>query len=273
MSEDRLRSEERLSYVYAVGRREAPLDAAAAEVLGQDDSPLRCVRDAGLCALVGSVPADTYGEAGLRAQLEDLARLEAVARSHHAVVDAAFRHAGAVLPMRLATLCHDDDRVAGMLRERAEEFSDLLHRLEGRTEWGVKVYVDAATASRRPAPGTVPSGSGAAASSTPGRDYLRRRRTQRDGARQAYRDAESVLARIGDTAAGLAAACVAHRPQQGELATGPGENIANHAYLVETDRGEDFATALSGVAAASPGVRVEVTGPWAPYSFATPHDA
>jgi hypothetical protein len=261
-----------LSYVYAVGSREAPLDDAAAEVLGQDDSPLRSVTAAGLRALVGSVPGELYGEAGLRAQLEDMERLETVARRHHAVVDAAFRHAGVVLPMRLATLCLDDDRVVGMLRERAGEFGDLLHRLEGRSEWGVKVYVDAAAASRQTVPETEPPGP-AAASSSPGRDYLRRRRTQRDSGRRAYRDAESVLARIAQSTEGLAVASVAHRPQQGELATGPGENVANHAYLVDADRGEDFAAALSAAAAASPGVRVEVTGPWAPYSFATPHDA
>lgn len=262
---------EPLSYVYAVARHDAPLDGAAVEALGQDGSRLRCVPAAGLRALVSSVPGEHFDEPYLRAQLEDLQRLEAVARCHHAVVEAAFRHA-VVLPMRLATLCRDDDRVAAMLRERAADFDDRLHRLEGRSEWGVKVYVDPSAATEPPRPGDVPAGA-AGSPAAPGRDYLRRRRTQRDSARQAYRSAESVLTRIAQNADRLAAAGVAHRPQQGELATGPGENVANHAYLVDTGRGEDFAAALSGVAAETPGVRVEVTGPWAPYSFTAPDDA
>ncbi len=266
-----------LSYVYAVGRREAPLDEVAAGLRGQDGSVLRCVTASGLRALVSSVPGDRFDEAGLRAQLEDLPALEAVARCHHAVVDAAFGHA-AVLPMRLATLCLDDDRVAGMLTERAEEFRTLLHRLEGRSEWGVKVYADADAAASAPAgglrPETVPSApQEGTAPASPGRAYLRQRRAQRDSAQQAYRAAESAVSRVAEAAEGLATATVAHRPQQGELATGPGENIANHAYLVDTGRGREFAAALSRAAHQAPGVRVEVTGPWAPYSFATPHDA
>jgi len=64
-----------------------------------------------------------------------------------------------------------------------------------------------------------------------------------------------------------------HRPQQGELASGAGENIANDAYLVPVARVGEFRAALDGLADDAPGVRVEITGPWAPYSFATPPSA
>jgi hypothetical protein len=70
--------------------------------------------------------------------------------------------------------------------------------------------------------------------------------------------------------ADLGRARVAHRPQQGELAPGAGENIANEAYLVPAGSVPEFRQAVSGLAGQAPGVRIEVTGPWAPYSFATP---
>jgi hypothetical protein len=79
-----------------------------------------------------------------------------------------------------------------------------------------------------------------------------------------------VAAEVAGRAAALARDRVVHRPQQGELATSAGENIANEAYLVAADRVADFRTAVGAVADGVPGVRVELTGPWAPYSFATP---
>ena len=42
------------------------------------------------------------------------------------------------------------------------------------------------------------------------------------------------------------------------------------AYLVDADRAEELAAQAGRLEAEAPGVRVEVTGPWAPYSFALP---
>ncbi|MEW9517898.1 GvpL/GvpF family gas vesicle protein [Streptomyces tubercidicus] len=75
---------------------------------------------------------------------------------------------------------------------------------------------------------------------------------------------------VEEDAAGLARGRVTHRPQRGELAAGAGENIADEAYLVPVDRRREFHRAPAGPAEGVPGVRIEVTGPWAPYSFATP---
>ncbi|WP_314173155.1 GvpL/GvpF family gas vesicle protein [Streptomyces winkii] len=255
-------------YVFAVGRAGGPLRSAAAGLSGPDGSSVRTVDGAGLSALVSDVPAGLYDEAGLKAQLEDLERLEALARTHHAVVAAASEHA-TVLPMRLATVYLDDERVAEMLAERAGEFAALLSRLEGHVEWGVKVYADLSEALA--GAGTRPSGGAAApASGSPGRAYLQQRRQQRSANRDTYRAAGAVAERVAALADGIATDRVAHRPQQGELASGPGENIANDAYLVPAGCSEDFRAAIGGLAEDVPGVRVELTGPWAPYSFATP---
>jgi hypothetical protein len=41
--------------------------------------------------------------------------------------------------------------------------------------------------------------------------------------------------------------------------------VLNGAYLVDEDRGEEFAAAVAALRV--PEVDVELTGPWAPYSF------
>ncbi|MGX1761873.1 GvpL/GvpF family gas vesicle protein [Streptomyces lydicus] len=259
----------RSSYVYAIGRAGTALEASAPELTGLRDGPLRTVTAGRLTALVSSVPADAFSTEGMKAQLEDLRQLETIARTHHAVVEAAW--AGTmVLPMRLATVYLDDSRVRAMLDERAAEFDALLSRLEGHAEVGVKVYADARAAAAAGAPAPPDGPAPAASAVSPGRAYLQQRQAQRRTHRDAYRAAGAVAADVRVRVADVARDMVAHRPQQGELASGAGENIANEAYLVPTHRIGEFHRALKGLPDGVPGVRVDITGPWAPYSFATP---
>ncbi|MFI1741774.1 GvpL/GvpF family gas vesicle protein [Streptomyces sioyaensis] len=258
-----------VSYVYALSRAGTALDTTAPQLTGLDDGPLRTVTCGELSALVSSVPAGAYSEEGMRARLEDLSELAAVARTHHAVIEAAYATT-TVLPMRLATVYLDDARVRSMLHERRADFGELLTWLEGHVELGVKVYADpreAVAAPPVPAPASTP------APVSPGRAYLQQRRAQRRHNRDAYRAAGAVAGAVPDRVSALARARVAHRPQQGELASGPGENISNEAYLVPAERTGQFHQALTGLADDVPGVHVEITGPWAPYSFATPPTA
>jgi hypothetical protein len=56
------------------------------------------------------------------------------------------------------------------------------------------------------------------------------------------------------------------------LSGAPGENVRNAAYLVDAGRTEEFAALAWRLDAEAPGTRIELTGPWAPYSFALPDD-
>ncbi|MEU1127114.1 GvpL/GvpF family gas vesicle protein [Streptomyces sp. NPDC005899] len=256
-----------LSYVYAVGRAGTPLDTALTGHPGLEEGALRTVPGDGLVAVVSSVPSESFDSAGIASRMEDLGLLEVMARTHHAVVESASAHT-TVLPMRLATVYADDARVRTMLDERGPEFDALLSRLEGHVELGVKVYADPRQAATAAA--TVGGGQDSGRAASPGRAYLQQRRAQRQNHRDAYRAAGAVAAAIPARVADIARAHMSHRPQQGELARAAGENIANEAYLVHASQEAEFRAALEGLADGVPGVEVEVTGPWAPYSFATP---
>lgn len=269
-------SETTLTYVYAVGRDDGALRGVAGRLAGVDGHELGLIGGGwgdggGLVALVSSVPADVFGESALRAQMEDLGRLEEIARAHHAVIDAAFAET-VVLPLRLATVYLDERRVVAMLTEQRPPFERLLAELDGHVELGVKVYADPAavstlTAATAPA-ATVPPEAPAAPAS-PGRAYLARRRAQRRGTQDLYRAAGDIAAEARSVAESLSRARAVHRPQQGELSRHRGENVSNEAYLVATEDADRFRERVGDLALRAPGVHVEVTGPWAPYSFAT----
>ncbi|WMX43734.1 GvpL/GvpF family gas vesicle protein [Streptomyces roseicoloratus] len=252
---------EELSYAYAVVRPTPDLaEGPVPGVTGVASGAVRVVGAGALAAAVGSVPRSDFSEAALKVRLEDLDWLERVARAHHGVVEALAART-TVLPLRLATVYVDDDRVRDVLRRGEETFTRMLDRLTGHVEWGVKVYAEVPRAPAAPAADD-------AGASDPGRAYLRRRRQQREERGTAWSEAAEAVRRIEAEAGEIAVRLARHRPQQGRLAVGTGENVANDAYLVPGERSEEFRDRVRRSTRDLRGVRVEITGPWAPYSFA-----
>lgn len=264
-----------LRYAYAVvrdtGAPEAALDTLTAleGVTGVAGEQVYAVRHLGLAVLAGAVPAEDFDEGPLRERLEDMAWLEKMARAHQRVVDTAAAES-CVIPVRLATVCHGDEGLRRMLATGRERFASALDRLEGRVEWGVKAY-----ATQQPAAEEPPAGAGAAeAPSAPnspgamsGRDYLRRRKAQRQAAERRWGDTEEGARLVHDTLSGLAERSRLHPPQDPKLSGVSDRNVLNAAYLVRREDSADFAERVGELAGRTPALRVELTGPWAPYSF------
>ena len=242
-----------LRYVYAVCH---PLDAPLqAELTGVAGAPPRQLEHHGLVAVVGAVPERDFAEEPLRAHLEDLDWLTGTARAHQNVI-AALTTVTSPLPLRLATVFRDDSGVRAMLEQEEERFRAGLDRLAGRVEWGVKVYVEE--------PEAEPKAPEPAAS---GRDYLRRRRAERTARDDTWRRAERFAQDLHDELAQHAAHTRLHPPQNPELSRASGLNVLNAAYLVERSAAEEFVERVDATKDREPGLRVELTGPWAGYSF------
>ncbi|AGP58910.1 GvpL/GvpF family gas vesicle protein [Streptomyces rapamycinicus] len=270
---------EGLRYAYAVvrdtGAPEAALDALTAleGVTGVADESVYAVRHLGLAVLAGAVPAEDYDEGSLRERLEDMAWLEKMARAHQRVVDTAGAES-CVIPVRLATVCHGDEGLRRMLATGRERFVSALDRLEGRVEWGVKAYATQPVAEKPPA-GTANAADAPNSPSAPnspgamsGRDYLRRRKAQRQAAERRWGDTEEGARLVHDTLSGLAEQSRLHPPQDPRLSGISDRNVLNAAYLVRRADSADFAERVGELAGRTPALRVELTGPWAPYSFA-----
>ena len=251
------------TWVYAVAPGAGPDGIDGLEQLrGVGGEPVRNVNQAGLTAIVSSIAAADVEEEALARGLGDAKRLEAMVRAHHRVVEVIARQRPTV-PLRLATIYRDDDRVRGLLTERHGEFTEMLQWLDGRTECGVKVWAE----DRRPqgsppaAQEPPPSGEGA------GTAYLLRRRASRQAREEEWQRAVSRADEIHAALSELALAAHRHPPQDSRLAGGPGLMVLNGAYLVDSVRRDDFAARAEAIASRAPGYRAEVTGPWPPYSF------
>lgn len=242
-------------YLYAVCRGLDP--AALASLRGIGDEPVEFVDHLELVAIVSSVPMSSFGEEALRRNLEDLAWLESTVRSHDAVIHAAATRAPTA-PLRLATICFDDAAVRARLREWYVALTHALDRVEGCSEWSVKVLT-------RPA---APPPREEEAAPVSGAEYLRRKRSDAAQRADTHESAAATAQLVHDRLADLARASRLLSPQDPRLSGHQGTMVLNAAYLVADADAEAFAELLAGLEADSPGVIVDGRGPWPPYSFA-----
>ncbi|TDD62613.1 GvpL/GvpF family gas vesicle protein [Actinomadura darangshiensis] len=269
-------------YLYGVARGLDP--AALRGAAGVAGAPVRAVAAGGLTALVSTVRLAEYGEAALRANLEDLAWLEATARAHHDVVDRA-AHAAPTAPVRIATIYRDDARIGEVLTAQGERFTEILDLIAGRSEWGVKLHAGAELLRGEQEPAATDSGGGLAPSAEPstgpntgtgsgsggvGTAYLRRRQDERrrraDAGRRVSGQADAVHTELADHAV----ASRHHPPQDPRLSGRTGTQILNAAYLLDEEQVEGFLAVTRAAGDRLQGIEVEVTGPWPPYSFIEP---
>lgn len=250
-----VRMADTLVYLYAV------TDAADAQDLattGVEGAPVRRIVADGLAAVVSSVDAVRFGEEALRRNLEDLQWLEKAARAHHEVV-ASLARSGPVAPVRLATVYLDDHNVRALLHERATALHEALDRIRGRVEWGVKAYV----APTDDAGDQEDAGDG----TKPGTSYLMRRRAERDRAAGGLRAATDAAEALHREVSDLAVASRRYEAQDPRLSGHREAMVLNAAYLVDEADAAAMRRLVEDREVRT--LRLELTGPWAPYSFAT----
>jgi hypothetical protein len=224
---------------------------------------VRRSRRADLPALARAVPLSDFAAEPLKRHLNDLSWLERVARAHQHVLDAALKET-TIVPLRLCTVFEDDARVEAMLARERDVLAAALRRLAGRQEWAVKLLAPHGGRDR------APRGS-EEASDVPqsGRAYVDRLRRDRAARSDAQRIARAAAQEIHRGLAAHAVAAKVLRKPARELSEDAGELVFNGAYLVADDQLPEFRTAVTelGNRHSARGMRLEMTGPWPPYSF------
>ena len=266
---------ERGIWVYAVARCGA--GAMLPGLAGVAGAQVRLATAGDLTAVVSDVDLAEFGPAALQRNLEDLDWLETVARAHHGVIEAAAR-LFPLLPMRLAAVYTSEAIMAAGLREHAAAFEAALRRLRGRTEWGVKGYAAqpprtpdrAAGPARDSSPRSAPAPDGAEHGAGSGVAYLRRRRDALSARRDSQRGAAESARMAHAELQRHATESRLHAPQSPQLSGRTEPMVLNAAYLLDDDRAGQFAEVVAALNARDPQLRLELTGPWPPYSFAEP---
>jgi len=259
-------------YVYCVVDQDSDLQAllgGASGLAGIDGvHPLTVIHASGLGAVASRVSLAEFGEETLRQSVEDLQWLENNARTHEYVLD-SIRERATVVPMRLCTIYRTEDSVREMLAREGDFLADALTRLAGRTEWGVKIFLNAADA--RPARDS--SGARELADQLteagPGESYMLSKRLEALRAEETRRAAHEACEAGHERLSAAAVEARLNQLQPRELADHDGEMILNAVYLVEDAVSDEFTAAVAALKdeLRGDGFDVQLTGPWPPYNF------
>lgn len=265
---------------------------AAADLLATGDlrglepnEPLFSIESEGLVAAVSRVPETIFAEEPLNTLLADLPRLAPFAIRHEEAVRALLPAAPALVPLAFGTVFHAPQGVTALLRERADEFRRLLDTLRHKQEWGLKVFRDAAQAleAADTASAELRRLAAAAAAASPGRAHLLHKRREQLRETEAHRlvaqSLDTVLQRLAATSDAVrcdevprselrAPSSSARDPERG---TWNPQLVLKAAFLVRAAAVDTFCTVAAELerAYAPQGLSLEVSGPWAPYSFVT----
>ncbi len=251
-------------YAYAITRGLDP--ATASEPSGIGGQPVRLVEREGLAVVVSEVDLEEFGEEGLRRNLEDLSWLETVALAHDDVARFSASRAPTA-PLRLATVFLGEDSVRAQLAEWHDQAERALDRIEGRTEWSVKAYSDP---SARPVPATTSdeSSSGGTGEGA-GRAYLMQRRAATQRREQTAQEDARIAEELHAEFAELATMSQRLAPQDPKLSGYTGVMILNGTYLLDDGQVERFTKTANDLGERHVHIRLEVGGPWPPYSFSS----
>jgi len=252
-------------YLYAI----TPETVRGDGLTGIGQAPVYAITHRGLAAHASAVPLDRFGEEPLRRNLEDLDWVEEVARAHHRVVSALAAE-GATAPVRLVVVYTGDEQIRDLLDRRHDAFAEVLELVDGRQEWGVKAYATPVPSGGGSGEGRVPAGrggSGGAKGGGAGLAYLQRRKAALRSRDDLWRRGAAQAERLHAALSAIAVAGRRHRPQDPRLSGRSDCMVLNGAYLLDPDRLPRFTAVLD--AFQGQGLDIELTGPWAPYSFTT----
>jgi hypothetical protein len=202
-------------------------------------------------AVVADAPLSRFSEEELHKDLHDLEAVSRHALAHAAVIEFFFRRSP-VIPLKLFTLFSSDDRVRQDLGGRRPALRRLFAELRGLEEWGVRIVAGDAARPRM----HVASG----------RAYLETKKRSIDQtlSPSATREISAAMKQLGKLAA----------KTRKETMPVPGRGrpvVAGASFLVKAKFRSQWERQIRKLTAelAGHGHRLEMTGPWPPYHFAT----
>ncbi len=249
----------RALYLYClVHRPTAPRLAGAPPGLPGMGPPRALSVAPALWLVVADAPLERYAGAAIDRRLHDLDWVSACALAHEAVVEHVAR-LGTAVPMTLFTLFTTEARALGHVRRRRRVLAQVIRRIAGRQEWGVRIRLETAAARRDGRPRVARAVSGT-------QFLLRKQRESAVRLRRATASAPPVRRAL--RALGALSDAVRRRaiPAQASRLSGM---VADVVYLVKAAEGPRFLAAAERTrrALAEQGFALIVTGPWPPYHF------
>lgn len=196
--------------------------------------------------------------------------IEEMLRAHEGVVDTLMKDT-TIIPFQFGTILKDEKAITKMLQDAEEKFKYLLVKFNGRVEWGLKVYTDTQEFMKHIT--KIEPGFSTLAKKrerlSRGAAYLLGKKMEEELKREVVnwlaRTSEAIFQELGKEA--YESRLNKTLPQK--LTDKKKEMILNSVFLVEKERVAHFCEEGKRLIEQYAPLKLdlEMSGPWAPYSF------
>jgi archaellum component FlaC len=260
-------------YVYGIVGRNSCQHIEGLPEAGIDPAhPVYSLPYQAIQAIVSRVSLREFGQEALEANLNDLKWLEAKVHAHQGVLETVLA-SRTLIPMKFCTIYRSESRVQEMLAQHYSDFVDVLNRLDGKKEWGVKVYCDARILAQRVGEinDRVKELKTEIATKSSGMAYFMKKKLEETTDEEMERASDECAQRSHDRLSSYAKEAVINPLQSKEITSRKEEMILNGAYLVAEEQLAAFRAGLASLEEeyGDLGFSFEMTGPWPPYNFVT----
>ena len=131
-------TEKSLFYLYCITNKTPQLKEAA----NLTDN-LYCLQENGLYAVVSKVKESEFSQENLKKNLADFEWIKVKASLHEQIIEAVMKES-CVMPFKLGTLFYTEDSLKSYVDQNIQGFKETLDFLDGKEEWGLKMYCDIA---------------------------------------------------------------------------------------------------------------------------------
>ncbi|MEK7332365.1 MAG: GvpL/GvpF family gas vesicle protein [Nitrospirota bacterium] len=125
-----------LRYLYCVTEK-----IPEGKVISGTGEDVHFIFNKGIYAAVSKVEEHEFSEENLKINLNNMEWLESRVRKHEKVIEEVMEQS-AVIPFKFATIFKADESLQAMLDSNRDAFKNILKQIEGKEEWGVKIYCD-----------------------------------------------------------------------------------------------------------------------------------
>ena len=222
------------------------------------------------------MPSESFLEQPLNDLLLDLPRLTPYVLSHDRVVRAVQELSDAVIPMTFGSIYRSEHRIAAVLEAQSTELKERLEAIRGRQEWEIKLFrrPEELVAAVSATSDRLRAVTADAASAAPGKAYLLNRLRERELVNETARAASSAVVELQQRLEAAGAEVRAEAVEVDDLTPTSEQLIYKVAALVPSAKTEAFRSAFVELKDEfqNRGLPIELSGPWAPYSFVTADD-
>jgi hypothetical protein len=251
-------------YLYCLAPSGREIQCSVAGVDGQHPVLVHTCQE--VCAVYSEVELEEFLGDSAEAHLQDLTWLGPRAFRHEAVIEQVMSRTS-VLPARFATIFSSLDSLEQFILEHRKAITGFFTELGDKQEWAVKGLLDRVLALEKLSQSAVKE---QALDVSPGMRYFQEKRIKAQLEQELNQRlkafCQQTAAALGEYASGFK-----QRKVMTPVAEGTeGEVVLNWAFLISSAALDIFRANLErfNEGEAFPGLRLTLTGPWPPYSFA-----